>query len=482
MAVAIRGIDGYVTSLETRLPLGFGSATLDRFPHVFVEATVAVDGHPQTGIAADNVVPRWFVKQADQSVEGDIAQALEVIDAACRTGTGCEAASPFGLWGEIHQRVRSWAAESRHPPLLWGFGVSLVERAVIDAFCRARDEPFAEAVRRNSLGMDLGAVYPELAGRTPDEYLPARPNETVAIRHTVGHSDPLWSADIPAERRLEDGLPQSLDEYIRIDGVRYFKVKLSGDVPVDHRRLRDVAAVIDPCGLEAPSFTVDANEQYADLASLRDLWDAVCTDPALKELAANLRFIEQPLPREVAFEPETADALHDCVDRPPIVIDESDAEVDSLATALDCGYEGTSHKNCKGVFAGIANACLLENRGRRHPGRTYVLSGEDLTTIGPVSLLQDLAVVATLGIDHVERNGHHYFRGLEMFPADINERMLASHGDLFRSLDAGVAALDVQAGEVTLGSVLDAPFGVEPTVDLTSFQPLDEWCVESLDL
>src|SRR5262249_58169107 len=57
--------------------------------------------------------------------------------------------------------------------------------------------------------------------------------------------------------------------------------------------------------------------------------------------------------------------------------------------ALARGYQGTSHKNCKGVFKGIANACLVESLRREPGGEKLVMSGEDLANIGPVALLQD---------------------------------------------------------------------------------------------
>jgi hypothetical protein len=43
--------------------------------------------------------------------------------------------------------------------------------------------------------------------------------------------------------------------------------------------------------------------------------------------------------------------------------------------------------------------------------RRYFLSGEDLTTQAGLALQQDLALAATLGITHIERNGHHYVDG-----------------------------------------------------------------------
>ena len=64
-------------------------------------------------------------------------------------------------------------------------------------------------------------------------------------------------------------------------------------------------------------------------------------------------FVEQPFHRDMALDP---DVLHDLAAwrvRPTLIIDESDAELDSLPRALALGYHGTSHKNCKGVFKGV---------------------------------------------------------------------------------------------------------------------------------
>src|SRR5205807_8975572 len=152
--------------------------------------------------------------------------------------------------------------------------------------------------------------------------------------------------------------------------------------------------------------------------------------------------------------------MADWPDRPLLVIDESDGEIESLPQALRLGYAGTSHKNCKGVFKGILNACLLAQQRREQPAGSLILSGEDLATIGPVSLLQDLAVCAVLGITSVERNGHHYFAGLSMFPEEVQRHVLTVHGDLYRPSRDGWPTLAIQDGGLSVQSVLAAPFGV----------------------
>jgi hypothetical protein len=73
--------------------------------------------------------------------------------------------------------------------------------------------------------------------------------------------------------------------------------------------------------------------------------------------------------------------------------------------------------------------------------------------------------MALLGISHVERNGHHYYRGLSMFPQAWQEALLAAHGDLYRRHEDGFVCLRIEEGKVQLDSVNAAPFGVAPLLD-----------------
>jgi hypothetical protein len=100
--------------------------------------------------------------------------------------------------------------------------------------------------------------------------------------------------------------------------------------------------------------------------------------------------------------------------------------------------------------------------------------------VGPVALLQDLAAMATLGVEHVERNGHHYFRGLSMLPEGVQQAVLARHGDLYRRHPDGFPTLDVRGGRIEVGSVVDAPFGTDFLLDVTQFTPLADWRFDEL--
>ena len=236
--------------------------------------------------------------------------------------------------------------------------------------------------------------------------------------------------------------------------------------------MKDVAQVImDRCGDDF-AFTLDGNEQFKEIEPFRELWQFLQEDAALRGFLARLIVVEQPLHRDVALADELEHALRNWPDRPPMIIDESDGEPASLPRALNLGYAGTSFKNCKGVLRGIANACLLEHRRRQQPNVPYVLTGEDLANVGPVALLQDLAVVATLGLSHVERNGHHYFRGLSMFDSSLQDQVLSAHDDLYRRSEQGFATLAITHGQLNLASVNSAPFGVHLLAEQMPGEPL----------
>jgi hypothetical protein len=462
----------HVTDLSTRIPFKYGIATLTRTPHLLLRADVEIDGRPAHGFAADNLAPKWFTKDPATKYRADLAQMLEVIRHACDSAAAVgKQPSVFDLWRETYALQKMWASARGLPPLLWGFGVSMIERAVIDAFCRAKQTTFAAAVQTNALGLRLGEIYPELAG-APESYLPWPPREEIEVRHTVGLSDPLTSADIAAEEKVSDGLPHSLEECVRTHGLTHFKIKLSGDVERDRARLLALAKLLER---EAPGcrFTLDGNENYRAVEPFAALWEQLRADAALARFLDGLIFVEQPLHRDVALAAETTKQLLAWKDRPPIIIDESEGEAGTLAVALAGGYAGTSHKNCKGVIKGIANACLIAHRRKVDPTQELHLSGEDLTNVG-VALLQDLAVIATLGIAHAERNGHHYFAGLGQFPAGFQKAMLGAHGDLYET-HAGYPAARVLFGKMSTRSAVAAPFGCAFDVATAEFTALDAW-------
>jgi hypothetical protein len=330
---------------------------------------------------------------------------------------------------------------------------------VLDALCRLHAVSFYDTVRANLVGLAPAALVPELAGFAVDAFLAGlHPAGSLHARHTVGLVDPITAADQPAGARVADGLPETLEEVVAAYGHTYFKLKVSGDVAADLARLGAIAGVLD--GLPEPyHVTLDGNEQYETVEAVLELWRALERTPALGRLTDAILFVEQPIGRRTALSCDLG-ALGAARS---VIIDESDADLDAFPRARARGYRGVSSKSCKGFYKSLINAarCALWNReaGRR----VFFMSAEDLTTQPGLALQQDLALVSVLGLGHVERNGHHYVRGLAALSAGEQAGWLAAHPDLY-GRDGDLARLRIARGRLAIGSLAGPGFaaGAEP--------------------
>lgn len=459
----------FVQRTRTRFPFRYGIASMTDVPHLFVRTRVTVGNKSSFGLTSEGLPPKWFTKNPTTTFEQDLPEMLEVISHAAKLA-GQIAQTPvtfFDFWRELYQQQSDWAKSSSLAPLLANLGVSLVERAVLDGLCRLADQPLHRLIATNRLGLRLGEIYAELGDAQPRDLLPTTPLESCCVRHTVGLGDALTPADIPANERVEDGLPQDVESSIRAYGLRYFKVKIFGDPGRDLPRLRDLSRLLQRAVGGDFFVTLDGNENFKSFAAFREFWQSASSDASLRELWRHIVVVEQPVHRDHALSDDAGATLRAWTERPPLIIDESEGALGDLPRALTLDYVGASHKSCKGIVKGIANACLLENRRRR--GERVVLTGEDLCTLGPVALLQDLAMMSLLGIEHVERNGHHYYRGLSLWPEEWQRATLAAHPDLYAPHSQGFACLQIHDGRLRLDSVNAAPFGLSPSLDPSQF-------------
>jgi hypothetical protein len=298
--------------------------------------------------------------------------------------------------------------------------------------------------------------------------LPARPRYQFYIRHTVGGTDPLVSADLTSEQRIRDGLPETLEEYLRHDGLRFFKVKVSGDLSRDLERLGRLWDVV----LEAddPVITLDANESFTRLEDLDQFVRQL--ERQLLGLYQHTLFIEQPLPRALSLDPSTSAAVRRISERKPLVIDEADETLDAFRRAAAIGYQGVSHKNCKGFFKSLLNYGLAHRW--REEGRVALLTGEDLQNLPVVPLHQDFTALSVLGLEHCERNGHHYNFGLCMLSDRDKANAVEHHPEMYeRRGDEWF--LRIRDGVVECASLQCSGFGIRDEPDWASMTDMRKW-------
>ncbi|KAB2868620.1 MAG: mandelate racemase, partial [Burkholderiaceae bacterium] len=405
----VREIALHERPVRLRLPFRFGVVTLTECPQAFVHARIELfDGHSAWGGAAELMAPKWFDKNLGLSNDDNFAQLRDVLRLA--RGAYLADATPdtaFGHFARHHDAHQAAATARGHNPLLAAYGPALIDRALLDALCRALGVSFYAALRGNLAG--LGARHAQFAPFDWPRVLQGLPPPaaSIAARHTVGLVDAITAADLA--HPVNDGLPETLEQVIARYGHRHFKLKVGGRIDDDVARLTRIAAVLDR--IDAPYLvSLDGNEQYADAAGVDELLARMRQTPALARLWASIAFIEQPIARKTALD---TDVRAIAASR-PVIVDESDGELDAFVRARDRGYSGISSKTCKGVYRSLLNAarCAAWNAQAPAGAPRFFMSGEDLTTQAGLAVQQDLALVNLLGIAHVERNGHHYVDGM----------------------------------------------------------------------
>jgi len=387
--------------------------------------------------------------------------------------------SVFQIWLDAYAECRRRGPERKLNALTVSFGSSFFERALADAAARLAGADAVALLRQDLLEIRPAAVHRELEQDDLARWTRETPPQALAVRHTVGLLDPITAGDVPADGWLGDGLPQTLEECVQTYGLRHFKVKVGGRHDEDLARLKAVAATLDRLIAEPYVVTLDGNEQYKTLGDFARLLEAMAKASALARFRKAVAFVEQPLDRAVALDPDAAKGLGAL--GVPVIIDESDGELDSFKVAVKLGYRGVSTKNCKGIFKSFLNRSLVEKwNGRRKPGAALFMSGEDLTTLPVIPLQQDLATVRALGITHVERNGHHYVKGLAHCSRRERYQATRMHRDLYRGGE-DEARLRIEGGLVRVASLGTPGYGGAFEPDLPSMMPLEQWSFESLE-
>ncbi len=421
------------------------------------------------GCSGDRLSVRWLDKRPGRDKSLKLRELVDLIHFARDAYLAApEFESPFEQWRRMHPKIMEAGRKSGQEALTSSFASALMERAMLDAVCRLEDQPIFEMVKQNRLGFEPGRVHKRLGEMQLAEFLPDRPMTQFSLRHTVGLADPLSNEELPNESRVNDGLPETLEEYIRDDGIRHFKIKISGNVDADFDRLRRIWDLV--LAADQPVITLDANESYSDLASFEKLVNRL--DQELTGLFQHILYIEQPLPRRTTLDRSTTDIIRRISQRKPLLIDEADGTVDAYSQAREIGYEGTSHKNCKGFFKSLLNYALVMHHSLQD--ENAFLSAEDLQNLPVVPLHQDFATLGILGIDHCERNGHHYNYGLSMLSDRDKQNVIAHHPDMYVQR-GDESFLRIDNGAVRCDSLQCAGFGIRDEPDWESMTPLKEW-------
>jgi hypothetical protein len=450
--LAVRDIAFFERPVPFVRPFRFGAVTINASTQIFVRAEIEIEGKgTSTGATAELLAPKWFDKRPHLSSEetaAELRRSLLIARDLYLARNGLETA--FGLHAaRIAAQVAACAKEDI-PPLAAGYGPSEIDKAVLDALLRALRLDFFQGMATNVAGINA-SLTPDLRDDEIATFLAGRRRlDRVAVRHTVGLDDKVEGVGGVADPEQNSG-------------ARYFKLKLHGDPAADATRLIRIGKELATLPYDY-QVTLDANEQYADLAALSALVDRLDRDNALQPIAAKLLYIEQPMPRDITRQSPLGN-----LSKRDFIIDEADDSWDAFPAARALGYRGISSKSCKGIYKSIVNATRAEKWSV--DGEKYFISGEDLTCQAGLAVQQDLALGALIGVTHAERNGHHYVDGFANTPAHEAEAFLSTHPDLYIRDDNAIR-LSIHDGDLLTGSLTSAGFASGAHPDWAALKPL----------
>ncbi len=341
-----------------RTPMKFGGRVVTDVVLLHVSVDVETrDGRRGQGLGSMPVGNAWAWPSqkmtADTTLEAMIVLGQRLVaQAAEYRGFG----HPLEITHELAQGYQPTAdAVAREmslpepiPRLAQLVVASPLEAAIHDAYGKALGQNSYNVLGKEFVNTDLSAYLgPEFRGEYLDQYTLREPKPAMPLYHLIGALDPLTDADLPV--RLNDGLPETLPEWILADGLTHLKIKLNGDdLAWDVERVVSIERVTAEAqarrGCTEWFYSADFNEKCKNVEYVLDFLAQVGSRSP--DALRRLQYIEQPTHRDLKANPENR--MHAAARQKPVVIDESLVDLESLLLSRELGYSGVALKACKG--------------------------------------------------------------------------------------------------------------------------------------
>ena len=393
-----------------RTPIKFGGRVVDDVVLLHVTAEVETrDGRRGKGFGSMPVGNIWgwpsSTTSADQSLEAMTSLGLRLAETS---NDYQEMGHPLEITHDLSEDYQSRADEvtsgmaiESMPKLAQLVAASPLEAAIHDAYGKTLGENSYNLLSAEFVNRDIASyLTDEFAGEYLDEYTSRKPKATMPLYHLIGALDPLTDGDI--EKRIDDGLPETLPEWITADGLTHMKIKLNGDnLDWDVERVVSIERVAAETqaarGCEDWCYSADFNEKCANVQYVLDFLAKVRerTPQALDRL----QYIEQPTHRDLKANPDNR--MHEAAKIKPVVIDESLVDLESLLLSRELGYSGVALKACKGHTEALLMGAAAQKYG-------MFLCVQDLTCVG-ASFLHSASLSARIPtVAAIEGNGRQY--------------------------------------------------------------------------
>ena len=394
-----------------RTPLKFGGVPTDHCILFNVRINVqTLGGREATGYGSMPLGNVWAFPPKYIPFDQSLAAMKELADLAVKSTRNCKlCAHPLEL-SEVLESEFLLLAEGLSermelstpiPKLCTVVTTSPIDAAIHDGFGKANGINSYNGLDEDYVSSDLGRYLDSsFSGKYLDQYTTRHPKPDMPLYHLIGALDPLTDADISS--RLNDGLPETLSEWIRADGLTHLKIKLNGnDLEWDVARVlaidRITAETQASRGVKTWYYSADFNETCENVEYLLEFLNRIQEEGG--KAFNRLSYIEQPTDRDLEAHPENK--MHKAAEIKPVVIDESLTDYDTFLLARDQGYSGVALKACKGQSQALLMGAAAQEFG-------MFLAVQDLTCPG-ASFLHSAGLASHIrGVTAIEGNARQF--------------------------------------------------------------------------
>jgi L-alanine-DL-glutamate epimerase-like enolase superfamily enzyme len=394
-----------------RTPIKFGGTALDRVTLLNVNCVISRKrGKSAKGFGSMPIGNIWAFPSKEMGYETTL-NAMKVLSERVRkiTADYKEYGHPVDINVALEPAYLKAAGEvsaelklaAPIPKLATLVTASPFDAAIHDAYGKMYGLNCYHTYGPDYMNYDLAHyLSPEFEGEYLEQYVLKEPKPRMPLYHLVGALDPITEADIT--KRIDDGMPETLPEWIEYSGLTHLKIKLNGeDLKWDVDRVVTVDRVASETqaklGVKEWVYSADFNEKAPNVKYVIDFLNQVKEKtPAGFE---RIQYIEQPTKRDLKSDRENV--MHEAAKLKPIVIDESLTDLEMLHVAREMGYTGVALKACKGQ----SQALLMGAAAQKYK---MFLCVQDLTCPG-ASLIHSAGLAAHVpGVAAIEANSRQY--------------------------------------------------------------------------
>ena len=332
--IRIEDIQVAFEDIRYRFPYKFGGVAVDRATLVNVTATVRTrNGKVAKGFGSMPLGNVWSFPSKTLPYDTTLGAMRKL---ASRLGPLTAAHKEYGHPIEINTALEPQYLKASHevdpaiPKLCTLVTASAFDAAIHDAFGKVHNRNCYDTYGPDLLGPTLDAFLgKDFANEHLDKYILKKPRQTVNLYHSVGGADPLTTADII--KPVGDGLPETLPEWIKFNGLHHIKIKLQGDeLKWDIERVVSIDRIANEARPDIDwRYCVDFNERCPNIDYLLEFLRQVkAKTPKGFE---RIEYIEQPTARDLKA--DRRNVMHEAAKLRPVVIDESLTDLETLLLA-----------------------------------------------------------------------------------------------------------------------------------------------------